>query len=947
MRYFSITICASSSEIEEKSKVKIRKYAFDNPVEAVNSYMYETLENGFSFIIYKEECGKMNAAYSYDDNTKSPEDVRAYIAGMLKEAFLIENISNEPVEVTMRQFMEYALEGKRRENISMLLKIVSASGLWIYDYFQIEKQPTAFDFDEMIIPESKSDINRMYSESFAREIANIKANKNPLDFAGNMVHYVISSRSMEAAKDMIETLACSLAKANRIHSHRIEIISQINPAVFSHDFCLERIIENNRGGILVIDLKEKFGCNAVDYGMTCKYLEKVLKQYRNQCLFIFRYDIDNPGFSYYLLPNLKKYVIPVMVNEGKGTREDALSYLKELISSSRYREYSNQADEFMRDLKMKEYTQSSVLEAFERFEAWCLGKNILNAYGYSLEDDFVLDREESEDDASKKLESLIGLEAVKRKLKSILTADLVEKERRKRRGCDYKQSSMHMIFSGNPGSAKTTVAKLFGRIAKEKGVLRSGAFVETGGMDLDGLGCTIRIREAFLAAKGGVLFIDEAYSLKSESAITALIQEMETQRENVIVILAGYDEKMKEFLELNEGLKSRIPYWIEFPDYTTAELTEIFKMMLSERGFEATDSAIKEASYIFNRSRLIDNFGNGRYVRNLIERGIENQSARLMSGNESLDNIENEDLFILTELDISEAAENTDARRAAGTAQKELDEMIGLKPVKEVLRKAVSARKLNKLLAERGIEREPYSMHMAFTGNPGTAKTTVARLLAEIMRDENLLSTGAFVEVGRAELVGEHVGATAPLVKKRFKEAQGGVLFIDEAYSLCDGYRSGYGDEAITTIVQEMENHKDNVIVIFAGYPKPMSEFLDRNPGMKSRVAFHIDFPDYTADELCDIAKLMLKKRQLSISDEAAGRLRDLMAKAVGSSDFGNGRYVRKLLSEAEMMHADRLMMQGISKCSQEQLTCIEACDIPESQKGSKPETRQIGFVVA
>ena len=146
---------------------------------------------------------------------------------------------------------------------------------------------------------------------------------------------------------------------------------------------------------------------------------------------------------------------------------------------------------------------------------------------------------------------------------------------------------------------------------------------------------------------------------------------------------------------------------------------------------------------------------------------------------------------------------------------------------------------------------------MVFTGNPGTAKTTVARLFAEIMKDEAILSTGKFVEVGRADLVGQHVGHTAPLVKKKFRDAQGGVLFIDEAYSLCDSYENGFGDEAINTIVQEMENHRDDVIVIFAGYPEPMKQFLDRNPGMQSRIAFQIEFEDYTTEELCAITKLL------------------------------------------------------------------------------------------
>ena len=173
------------------------------------------------------------------------------------------------------------------------------------------------------------------------------------------------------------------------------------------------------------------------------------------------------------------------------------------------------------------FSQTDVLMAYEQFEAWCLNKNILQAYNYNLGDEFVLDRNENEVSSYEKLTKMIGLKIVKEQINNIITADIVEKERKKRKGNDYQTSAMHMIFAGNPGSAKTTVAKLFAGIAKEKGILKSGAFVERGGMDLDGLGYVSCIRDAFVAAKGGVLFIDEAYAIKSDAAVTVLLQEKE------------------------------------------------------------------------------------------------------------------------------------------------------------------------------------------------------------------------------------------------------------------------------------------------------------------------------------------------------------------------------------------------------------------------------------
>ena len=653
--------------------------------------------------------------------------------------------------------------------------------------------------------------------------------------------------------------------------------------------------------------------------------------------------MENPGFSYYLLPQLKKYIIPVMLREGSGNRRAAIKYMKALIKDSEYAEYAGQAEEFMKLYPGNDFTQTDVLMAYEQFEAWCLNKNVLHAYNYDLSQGFMLDRDQTKESPYDKLNKLIGLDIVKKQIESIIASDIVEKERRKRKGKDYQLCSMNMIFGGNPGSAKTTVAKLFAGIAKEKGILKSGAFVERGGMDLDGLGCVTAIREAFLAAKGGVLFIDEAYSMVSDTAVTVLIQEMENRRDDVIVILAGYNERMRDFMKINEGLKSRIPHWIDFPDYTTDELTDIFKLMIRERGFRVTDEAIKEAQYIFEKVRNTDNFGNGRYVRNLIDRALQNQAVRLLSDGKDANVIKKDELFRITKNDIGMLEEGLKKERKPGTAKKELDNMIGLTSVKKIIHKAIAHYKLNKLCIDKGIAREKASLHMVFTGNPGTAKTTVARLFAEIMKDEKVLSTGTFVEVGRADLVGDHVGSTAPLVKKKFKEAQGGVLFIDEAYALCDSYENGFGDEAINTLVQEMENHREDVIVIFAGYTEPMHQFLDRNPGMLSRIAFQVEFEDYTTDELCSITKLMLSEKQMTITDAAMNRLRKIFNIAREESDYGNGRFVRKTLEEAEMNLAERILQFKESEITTELITSIEECDIPDLTIRNKT-IRQIGF---
>ena len=278
-----------------------------------------------------------------------------------------------------------------------------------------------------------------------------------------------------------------------------------------------------------------------------------------------------------------------------------------------------------------------------------------------------------------------------------------------------------------------------------------------------------------------------------------------------------------------------------------------------------------------------------------------------------------------------------------GSAYDELTEMIGLSDAKEVIKKALNYYKMQKLYEENGVKRNNPAMHMIFSGNPGTAKTTVARLFARIMRENGLLSRGHLVEVGRGDLVGRFVGWTAQTVQAKFKEVVGGVLFIDEAYSLVDDRDGSYGDEAINTIVQEMENHRADVVVIFAGYPDKMEGFLAKNPGLRSRIAFHVPFADYDSGELCQIADLISRKNGMKIDKDARHKLEKAFDVAKANEDFGNGRYVRNIFEQAKMNQASRLLEKDFESITADEITTITADDIviPEEPKSQK---RRIGF---
>ena len=942
MRYYILSMVADEEYIKKHSKVRINDYSYDNPIAAVNALVQKNTDNNMAFFIYRVDDTISRAAFAFDEQKTDLQAVFGSICDLLKDNFEIISKS-EPEEITMLGYLDLFLEGKRHECISGAThRVLDSSKLWPY-YLESEgDRALPFEMDERIASDDVS-VPAIFDKNFHDEIANIAGHKLAAPENTNMAQYTISGNSRDAEFRMADVLVRNLYKANRLSSRRIAYVSDLKPRFYERDNYLEKIIENNYGGTVVIDLTERFGFSPSEYVAAANYIRKLFRRHCNRCLFIFTYNMKHPGYSFYLLPKVAGSVITVPLKEGEGSRKAALNYLKSLIRESEYSANIKDAAEFMKLFDGKMFTQTKVIEAFERFGPWCINKNMSGVYDFNVDDRFYLDRESDTGSYMDKLNKLIGLDIVKRQINNVIASDVVEKERMKHSGGEYQPMSSHMIFAGNPGSAKTTVAEIFAGIAREKGILTSGTFVARGGMDLSGLCCVSAIREAFVAAKGGVLFIDEAYSLQGDTAVSTLIQEMENQRDNVIVILAGYNERMHLFLEQNEGLKSRIPHWVDFPDYSTDELTQIFRYMMEERHITATEDAVTAASLIFDRMRLVDDFGNGRFVRNLLDRAVLNQSGRLMALYGESSAIPANELDQIVREDISNLDDGMRDVRPEGAARAELESMIGLESAKEIIGKAIAKFKLDKICMDRGIPRSRGSMHMVFTGNPGTAKTTVARLCAEILNDEKILSTGSFVEVGRADLVGDHVGETAKLVKRKFSEAQGGVLFIDEAYSLCDFHEGSFGDEAINTIVQEMENHREDVVVIFAGYPKPMKEFLERNPGMRSRIAFYVGFEDYSTDELCEITHLMLSKKNMAITEDAMDKLRRMYDVARINQDYGNGRYVRKLLEEAEMNLANRVISLPKDELTSEAISTINASDIPEFKLEKRAEFR-IGF---
>ncbi|RRJ25941.1 AAA family ATPase [Lachnoanaerobaculum gingivalis] len=236
----------------------------------------------------------------------------------------------------------------------------------------------------------------------------------------------------------------------------------------------------------------------------------------------------------------------------------------------------------------------------------------------------------------------------------------------------------------------------------------------------------------------------------------------------------------------------------------------------------------------------------------------------------------------------------------------ELQALVGIRAAKDQVKKILAFAKMRKAMEENGEHLEPITMNMEFVGNPGTAKTTVARIVAGLLKEIGIITTGNFIEVGRADLVAQYVGQTAPMVKNVFQRAKGGVLFIDEAYSLLEEVRGEFGDEAINTIVQEMENNRKDTIVIFAGYPDEMDEFFLRNSGLRSRVPFRVNFEDYNVEEMLDICKLEAFKKGFLTDDMADKRIMEICEKSIKNKNNGNGRFCRNLIETGVLNFAFR-----------------------------------------
>ena len=550
------------------------------------------------------------------------------------------------------------------------------------------------------------------------------------------------------------------------------------------------------------------------------------------------------------------------------------------------------------------------------------------------------------------LDAMIGLEPVKNQIRQ-LTASVEAARRRAEAGYQTEKPMQHFVFLGPPGTGKTSVARIIAKIYYAFGLLDSPAVLEAQRADLVGeyLGATaIKTNELIDAAIGGVLFIDEAYSLVNEGeghgdrfgneAVQALLKRAEDERENLIVILAGYQRQMEDFLASNPGLNSRFAMRIRFGGYTPAELMALAQAALAQRGESLDGEAVRELTRMMEdvgRRRIIDELGNGRFIRNLLEKAGQARDVRVMT--RGPDPAASE-LMTLRAEDLERAfGELTSRFRGYAEAPTlenalaELDELIGMEPVKRQVHEIAAQLRVARLRDRQGLASQPPARHFVFTGPPGTGKTTVARILGRIFAALGLLVRPEVVEAHRADLVGEHLGSTAIKTGKLIDSAIGGVLFIDEAYALYNpGYSSGdaYGSEAVATLLKRAEDDRDRLVIVLAGYPADMDRFLRSNPGLASRFSVRISFPSYTPGELAQIMTVIAEQAGDSFDPDALPVLEQIFRDACDRGridELGNGRYVRSLFERACAARDLRVADLG-ETASAADLTTVTAADI-------------------
>ena len=709
------------------------------------------------------------------------------------------------------------------------------------------------------------------------------------------------------------------------HVVEVDRAKMVSPYQGETPKVVDRLCDKAMGGILFVD--EAYTLAPVSQAgdrdnQGAQALEKLMKRMeddRGKFVVIaagYRTEMDNlfrinPGFrsrfNYFL--NIEDYtpdqlyeIMLVFAKEKKYLfSEQAEALTKKMITEL----YNSRDKDFANGRTMRSLFDQICKKQAQRLQGESIS-TMSNEELMTIEDqDIPYEAPQAVDytECLKKLDGLVGLGGVKKEI-SNLAAFL---NLQIKRGETNTFQGKHYVFTGNPGTGKTTVARIMADVFKTLGIVSRGQLVEADRAKLVAgySGQTaIKTNQLVDQAMGGVLFIDEAYTLKSNDgdsfgaeAIDTLLKRLEDDRGKFICIVAGYTDQMHDFIDTNPGLKSRFTQTIHFDDYTPDELTQIFINLAKGKNFtidDETQAAIhREFEQLYLRRDK--NFGNAREARRIFDGAVERQSQRLVKLM-SDPGFQEADMYKLTKEDLPMA--QSESARPLEEVLNELDEFIGMRTVKNSIRRLAVQSMFMKQRAAMGAGKvQQMAMNFILTGNPGTGKTSIARKMGEVLQAMEILPTARVIEASRATLVGKYMGETPKIVNNMCDKAMGGILFIDEAYTLSDG-GDQYGKEAIDTLMKRMEDDRGKFVVIAAGYKDKMEEFLMMNPGLASRFTHKLHIDDYNEDELLAIFKHMAQKDSYTLSPTAEFKALDTIYKMVLNKDesWGNAREMRNLL---------------------------------------------------
>jgi SpoVK/Ycf46/Vps4 family AAA+-type ATPase len=788
-----------------------------------------------------------------------------------------------------------------------------------HEISNINKDNKEFDFSELIgLKDFKNEINE--------KLTFFKAMKNSgREFNKKQFHAILLGNTGTGKSKIGNVLAKLYFKYGIISKPLCKTINAVDFNNFAKDFATN--LNNEKGGLVLFEDVHKLvppGYVPGQITIMDKLYVEMERQIGDPIILL---SSRPDGFNEYLEknPEVKKrfnliFNLPDFTDEEMfelaSIQFKKRKFILEESASLKLRKHfryinKNKTAEFGNGHDVEKIVEDIIEENFRNPEALCKQDIITESSITGKIDDM-----KSTDEIFEELSEFIGMTNVKEYIRNMIDRINVSKKDAESTGKSFLFGE-HLIITGNPGTGKTTIARKLGEIFASIGLLTKGHVIEADRSKIVSefkSGTAKKVQQICDDALGGVLFIDEAYTLKQDDsdtygqeAIDTLLKRMEDDRGKFMVIAAGYEKEMQTFINANPGLRSRFKdeNILNIKDYTPEELFQIFEMFIKKDKFEINDDAkIKLLNTIQDLFDKRDkNFGNGRDIRNLYEKCLSLRATRLR-------NSSSHDLILyvqdIPDIDIENNVITLDE------ALINLNNLIGLKSVKEEINKLIDYINIEKFRSDDGGKSTSLNIHFIFKGNPGTGKTTVARILADIFKALGVVSKGNLVETDRKDLVAEYVGQTAPKTNKKIEEAIGGVLFIDEAYTLVSGMGDKFGEEAINTLLKRMEDDRGKFIVIAAGYNQDMDRFLDSNPGLTSRFTKHITFDDYLPEEMFQIFLLLVKSKGLQIDMNIHLEIAEIFDKIYINRDknFANGRTVRNLFEVVLQNQAMRIAEQ-------------------------------------